>query len=417
MVKLNREKLLIGDTRLWVIGLIASIFVVIFALWFAYIEHQRSLNTAEEPRIATVWGFIESDSFKALIALLVVPIFVFLFERRFKIFENYEANVREKIAQRIRENRENRLKTIDTSHSAWNNLYKLTTEIAYFDMSSIDGSKSPHTRILELLQKGEVYGNETEDMVNEWTYRFQNLSDAEVSILVSFINVLLNPAATVAHYIRDEIVSSKPDTNGIKKMQCALLVIQNAVKFMYHHPMLMVLKDSTEMLTIIEENIPEHDIVLSSSKLDDLVVKLSPAEKNRVDELRKKIEENVSSLHNHDRNLLETLSKGKLALAVAGGNEVGIKEYRDAYSETLELLAEKGLTAEYVASKEFINLKKAYYSISQELRFRTFEYPISKKGVIDFADWCNINTTMWRAGNEASHKKAVYPPKPKSPDN
>jgi hypothetical protein len=83
-------------------------------------------------------------------------------------------------------------------------------------------------------------------VVNKWLFRFPNLKREHAGICLIPVNVLLNSAETVAHHIRNE--STEEISSECRKLQDALGVIQESIKSIAHHNILIVLKRSAELL-------------------------------------------------------------------------------------------------------------------------------------------------------------------------
>jgi hypothetical protein len=190
---------------------------------------------------------------------LIIPIFIFLFERRFKILENHENAIKEKKANRIRENRERRWNAITLTQAIWTKTYGMMTEVAYFDSKS--GKIEKINNVLQRLESTTV---EAQDVVNEWRHRFPNLNNEEVLVLVKPIAQILSISTTVAHLVKEEMEAKKLD---IESLQISLIIIVDVIKGMYHHGTMNVLKESLEFLTLLEEHLPHYAITISSSSV------------------------------------------------------------------------------------------------------------------------------------------------------
>lgn len=395
---------MVGDIRLWIAVPVSLMVVLSIALWFTYSEHQHSISTIDEPQVATLWGYIQSDTFKAIITLLFIPIFMFLFERRFKILENYEASIREKAAQRIKENREKRLAAIEHTLSAWNSLYKTTTAIAYCRISTNNITNIPSI-IDELLEKLEVFSNETEDIVNEWEYRFPNLTKEDARLLVNFINNLLQPARSIARFIKDEIQKNQPNLQEIKELQMSLIVIAGSIKAMYHHSLISTLKDSTELLRIIEDSIPEHDVILTgSSKIEELIALLPDKEKTEVERIRATISDRLKLLRRNDKNIFHAFFSKRQVLPAANRIDTSAEEYQSAYDDAKMILKDSSLES-YFKSESWDRFRQAYNAIPLEVHLKNYFCRFTREDMKNFVIWCHSNAVLWQAEDDASYSK------------
>jgi hypothetical protein len=362
--------------------------------WNAYVENQRVTSTPSQPQYATLWGYIQSDTFRAIMTTLIIPIFIFLFERRFKILENYENTIKEKKANKIKENRERRWNTISLTQAIWTKTYGLMTEVAYFDSKS-----GKIEKINTILQRLEGTTIEVQDVVNEWKHRFPNLSNEEVSVLVKPVGHILTISSTVAHLIKEEMRTKKSD---IENLQISLIIIVDVIKAMYHHGTMNVLKESLEFLSLLEENLPHYAVTISSDSIDRLVSRLDSVEHKEIKERKEKIANLIRNLKQNDRNIYEAIIKKRKVLAAADDADPCIKNYRSQYANLIEIIADSESPQKTEAINKFF---EAYNVVPWEVQLKCVKISLTMEDIKIFADWCNRQICLWQAGEASAYNK------------
>lgn len=394
-LKDNPKDFLVGDIRLWIIVPLALMIPLNLAFWFVYVEHQHATDTEKEPQIATLWGYFQSDAFKGITVSLIIPVFMFLFERRFKILENYETARTEKISHLIKENREKRWETIKNTETMWNNLFGLASEVCFFEKS--DNGK---IKIKELLKKIANFTTQAEDVINDWDNRLPNISDEDSATLVNLVNYLLEPTFTVASFIEDDINKKNSDMDDL---QLSLGIIQAAIKDMFHHELITILKKSIRLLEVIEDNIPEHEVNPFINDINLEIERLPDDEKEKACNIKKEIDEHIKWVKENNKNIFLTIQPDwKLLPNIDEENEdEDIKKYHDEYVKTRNFLKSKPNVAEYYSSPDCKNFSAAYYSISHELHVESSKYHYTRQGIKNFANWGNLTSTIRKAASDA----------------
>jgi hypothetical protein len=185
--------------------------------------------------------YFESSTFKALLASLLIPLLMSSISRAFKIGEKIEVE-KEKIAH---EKRSRQYQAIKDTNIMWNQLYTLSTEVAYF--------KDAHskTSVRELRKKLEGFANSAEEVINLWHRIFSEVGTKDLEMFLPGLNLLLLSASTVADAIEKDDAEA-PD------LQNCLLIIQDGVRFILHQRIMLVFNSAMEgQQEVLQKNIVE----------------------------------------------------------------------------------------------------------------------------------------------------------------
>jgi hypothetical protein len=385
-IRKNRWK---SDIRLWIVVPLVLMLPINLGFWFAYVQNQLVTSTPTEHKIPTLWGYFESDTFKGITTSLVIPIFMFLFERRFKILENYETSRAERISAIIKNNKEKRWETVKNTQTMWNDLYELTSEVCFFTKSD-DGI----VRIKELQKRLNNFITRAEEVVNDWNNRLPNLSSEDTGTLVNLVNHLFEPTITVASYIEDDIVKKNSE---ISDLQLSLTIIQGGVKTMFHFPLMNILTKSIWLLEIIEDNIPEHEVYSYIENVDSQIERLPEKEKGEANKIKDEICKQIDIIKQNDTNTYSTIRNDKkFSVIVSIKKNKDVEDFCNEYEKTIDFLKSKKID-EYYKSDEYTRLYAAYYQIPQDLRVQSIRYIFTREGIKIFADMCDL----WSKVNDA----------------
>ena len=174
--------------------------------------------------------YFETHSFDALLAALLIPLLLSTIADAFKINEKMEAE-RDLVAQ---EKRKQQIEAIEKTNAMWSELYRLSTEVAYFKAGK---GRVP---IREIRKKLECFTNSAEEVVNRWHLNFPGVALEMETLSLSGLNLLLLSALTVADVVEDE-----PEDQA-KQMQNCLLVIQDGVRSGLHYSLMQVFNFAME---------------------------------------------------------------------------------------------------------------------------------------------------------------------------
>jgi hypothetical protein len=210
-----------------------------------------------------LWEYVESGAFKVLTVSLLLPIFLLFLEGSFRIVETVEKSRLGRLRRENEERREKRWQGIELTSQMWNQLYDLASEVRYF---SVGPAGEPGIR--GILQKVANFPNSAEDVVNMWRFRFELRKEYQKVFLV-FINTLLHSTETVAHCLADS-----ENTKECEHLQNCLGVIQEGIKTIAHHPIIVVLTHCMELMERKEDRESSDQAQIIQSTIDDRLKKL-----------------------------------------------------------------------------------------------------------------------------------------------
>lgn len=384
----SSSRLFSGDVRIWVIVPLILMIPLNVGFWFVYVDAQYSMSTELDPKIPTLWGYFESDTFKGITVSLVVPIFIFLIENRFKVLENYETNKYEKILQLKNNNREKRLEVIKNTEIMWSELFQLTSDIVYFD-KSIDGKR----RIKELLKKINNTSLKQSSSLHDLDIMFPNISDKDVYSLYSSASSLWQITFTVAYFIEDDIEMEDSD---IRDLQICLRIIQEGYRVAYYRPTLDILKNSLKLLEIIEEYIPEHEVNTLTKDINKEIERLPLNVNNEnnilprkmADEIQNEILKKFEKFHEYKDSINQRMKMyWKPFPNVSENNETKeIKNYVNEFKKSVNILTSKSFK-EYAGTEDWIQFKKSHDSIPFKLQLESYRYDYTRQGIKKLAEW------------------------------
>ncbi len=204
----------------WLIGLVVGCNVVAVCVYAS----QRTLA-----------DYFDSKSYEALLATLLIPLLLSLIAQAFKIDEKVEAEKlqreqKQEAAELLAKEliRKRQTDTLEKTNAMWSELYRLSTEVAYFKAGQDAGS------IRETRKKLECLINSAEEMLNLWYLNFPQVVLEVQEQALNGLNLLLLSALTVADMVED-----KKRTDA-KEMQNCLLVIQDGVRFGLHYSLMQI---------------------------------------------------------------------------------------------------------------------------------------------------------------------------------
>jgi hypothetical protein len=210
---------------------ILAVVVIVLNLWVG------RLYWAEDKFL----DYFESSTFKALLASLLIPLLMSSISRAFKIGEKMEVE-KEKFAH---DKRSRQYQAIKDTNVMWNQLYTLSTEVAYFK------DAQGKTSVREFRKKLESFANSAEEVVNLWHRIFPEVGTKDLEMLLPGLNLLLLSASTVADAIENGDAEA-PD------LQNCLLIIQDGVRFILHQRIMVVFNSAMEgQQEALQKNIVE----------------------------------------------------------------------------------------------------------------------------------------------------------------
>ncbi|MFC2027383.1 hypothetical protein ACFLU3_01715 [Chloroflexota bacterium] len=215
---------------IWIVYLLVLFALLNVLLFVVYHNTHRADATWNQ-----LWGYFESDVFKVVTASLALPIILLLLES----FLNLRGAIHERLVAEKQARREKRLECIELTAKMWNELYAIVSEIRYFSIDREDRDFA----IRDILLKLQNISSSAEDTVSMWRFRFPNLTDHDMGVLLEPMNVLGNCAGTVADSIKLGI-----DKEEIQVLQHCLGEVQQCLKTIAHHSYLSVLELSVDYL-------------------------------------------------------------------------------------------------------------------------------------------------------------------------
>lgn len=235
---LENDKPRYGIFRSWII-LLFVVFMILNVVVF--VSYQRS--HPGEGMWKHIWGYASSDAFKVLTTSLLLPIFLLALENHF----NISGIIQERIQSEKQKRLEGRWECVQKTIRMWNDLNNLTSEIVYYKKGAKNTKQSneeSEKKIDTMLLNIENFDNSANEIVNMWLFRFPNLTTDDMDLFLTFINVLIKSAVTVAQHIR--VID---DDDEICELQDSLGVIQDGIRRIVYHPILVILKLSIDLLS------------------------------------------------------------------------------------------------------------------------------------------------------------------------
>jgi hypothetical protein len=159
-----KNKLGFNNTAIW-IGLLLLLVGFNVIAFFIY----KGANPGEIICVQ-IWHYLESATFKVITISLILPIIMFVLEKRFKIVETLRQNQHLKELKEEEERKEKRWECIEQTSKIWNQLWDLTSEIIYFKKDAGTGAA-----IEDLFIRLRNFTTSTEEATNMWSHRFPNL--------------------------------------------------------------------------------------------------------------------------------------------------------------------------------------------------------------------------------------------------
>jgi hypothetical protein len=222
---------------LWIYLPLAGILVLNILLFVVYHFGNPTLQIWTQ-----VWNYLASDIFKILTVSLLIPIFLFLLEKKFRILEKRE----EEIKLREEERKKRQIESLKQSSDMWKEFQNLVNEVAFFDIFD------NNIEIRDVLVKLENSNGIGVDVVNSW--RVFNLKEEEVDQLLYLQGFLYFAAKSVAGYISES--EKEDDKEEILELQKCLRVIQNIIGRMLYSIGISLL---TSIMKLVESDIDKEE--------------------------------------------------------------------------------------------------------------------------------------------------------------
>ncbi len=193
------------------------------------------------------WNYCSSESFKTVTISILIPLVLAIMGGIFKINDAIEQRIRAERQKRIDAQKECIQKTSDM----WNEIYDFTSEVRFFKQDENDKENiNDNKTIDDILIKIDNFSSRADDVINMWFFNFPMLDKLEKqnaikasTLFVYLINILYDSSWTVAYCIKNNC-----EINGDTSLRDSLGIIQDVIENFAHHPIISILKRSTEPL-------------------------------------------------------------------------------------------------------------------------------------------------------------------------
>jgi hypothetical protein len=336
-----------NGVRLWICLPTALIVILNFLVFIVYQQSHQGKSLAEQ-----LWGYFESSVFGGLTASLLFPIFLSLLERRFRIIE-----------KRQQELKERQLESIKESSQRWNEFYGVINEIIFY----VSVGKNSNI-ICDILKKLDDNKSKTIDLITTWKTRFPGLTTEDIDMIKYFENMLYSAAKSVGNFIKENQALTETC-----KLQESLGIIQRVVGNYGHYYGLQILLSITQL----------EGAELSSKKgeCDSEIEKLLETMRGFINKFKE-----LESEHN---TLISSI-EGERARNVrdeAGRIQNWMKEHHSQNIDSDEF-------HHYEKTDEFKNFVNLFRQIPIEKRAHSEKFPYSKDYIFFLADYLSVSTVI-----------------------
>lgn len=350
-----------GGAKTWIIILV--LLLVLFN-FIAFVIYQKSHWA---PTVwAYMWQYGDSVVFRVLTVSFILPILLLVMQVLF--------NIRGAIEERISKEKEalhlKRLECIDRTKETWNELYDLVTEVRHLSGDGNAADVARHTLI-----RMENLANRGEEVVNMWRLRF-GLPEEHEQVLLTFINTLLHAAATVAHPI-----SRGDEVEEWQDLQNCLGVIQEWIKTVAHHKMIMVLEHWAEVLWL-KDTLGSPEEIHAKTQV---------------------VEEDMKPLTTWAQYLwVEEIESGLLP----GIGDPAVKLLREKAKIVRDWLV-LNPSARINDCPEFLTLEQAFENIPQQMLLLSRSIPYPKTLVRELAKWFAFESMGYSLDGQAKQLRTI----------
>jgi hypothetical protein len=386
---------------LWVAVFITLFLAINWVLFHSYQQTEPDVNGWVQ-----FWNYCGTDAFKAITVSVMIPLILAALGGIFKI----RGAVSERIRQTQDKRTEKRWECVQDTVKLWNRIYTLTSEVRFFEVEAKTGKaqakkaagqedKAEEPKdIKAIIRELENLCSTGEDIVNDWLFRFNNLK-ADARVLLDPMNVLLCSATTVAYCIRD---GGPQDKDEIKELQDSLGVIQDVVRGLAHHSILLILKHSVDLrrhdLSRAEKKEAEDNITFHLRILQDKA--------DQLNDFKWKNNELLSDITKKDKveefvAFQEAAEAMKEWLQKNPKPERGPCEKIEKYHERRRAYREA-----FIKSTEYEELGKAFDSIEPKQIARTWEIEYSKEYLKKLAQWLGFEAKFNEIKGAASPRRS-----------
>ena len=331
---------------------LAKIGFIVFAtllgasIYLAF-GHYQLLHPSESLS-SQIIGFLESGAFTVITVSLGLPTLLFLSENLFSISKVVDERIQIEKERR----RDKRWECVALTSQMWTDLYNLASEVRYYKKKA-----NEKANIEERIKKLQNYINRVEEVINKVSFRFPDLPvECRVDI-ITFVNVLLLSAISVAYRINET-----DDIKEISRLQDCLEIIQEGIRSMIHHPMINILKSSAELQEI------------------DL-----PGDKKRI--FQERINASLKTLEDNATNLKKEELKLEILPTLKGTNADNFREMAKITANKLAKLMQEKKEKEIESSEEFNSFKESFHNIDLDDRINAIKHPYTPKCLEKLAEF------------------------------
>lgn len=325
-----------------------------------------------------IWKYVESGVFKLISVSLVLPIVLFLLESKFKLAKTAAKKLedhrriedktrREQVERERQERKSKRIEGISQTIKWWNVLFDLAAEIRYF--KTTEGHLPTIEEPLKALNRIATSG---ENLINMWSFRFPNISTSDTDVFVGFFNILLKSSDTVAQSIRLGNINPKE----IEVLQASLEVISEGVRAIAHHPIINVLKLSSDLLEAEEISDKKHRIDMEKHRKSEL--KYLTEWSILLQKLEKKHNKLLFMIDEHEGKDLRITSKRFEQWVEKNPDERNLnqpEEYNKMMAAFLKIPTESRVFAQiYYYSPMYVKL------LADAVGFESFQMEVARRG-------------------------------------
>lgn len=343
-------------SSIWIYISIVLIFIINLLILKIF-----QLSHSIQPLEKLLWNYFESDVFKIITISLLIPIFLSLIDKRFKIIENYKERKKEK-----------QVEIIKNSIVNWNDYYSVINEVihCFIDVNN----KDIHNKnLVDILKKLNNFNSINLNLTLSWKSYFF-VDDEIKDLIIFFDNLLNNVTKSVINYIKES-----NDINEITKLQNSLAIIHNILGNYTHSYGFQILLNIVEL----QENLLSHRELEKIKKNNNDLITDVKKQVIILKNLELKYNDMFSAV---DLNLTDFNLKLKNVLKWMQKNLT-----RNVYPEEFQRLAKT--SSEY---NDFINL---FYNISLDKRIYAINFPYSKNYIYHLTDHLSSAMVIKRLKN------------------
>lgn len=338
---MNSKALGMDSARIWLIRLIVLLIVLLVAMYVVYV-----LASPGPSSWSKFWAYCNSSAARTVGVGFFLPIVILLVQ----VIFNVGGAIEERIARERDTLHQRRLECIERTKETWNELYDLASEVRHLPVTG-DATQT----LRQMLIRAEGVANRGEEVVDMWHLRF-GLPEEHEHVLLTFINVLLHAATTAAHSILDG-----EEEKESRDLQDALGVIQEWVKAIAHHRIIMLLEHWAELL-----------------RLQD-----GSGSSQSIEEKKSVIEQHMGPLKTWAKHIWREQIDSAILPGVEGREILVFREKAQTVQDWLVRNPGKRITD----SSESADLEEAFHGIPPRALLSRWKIPYSKSLVRELAKW------------------------------